>query len=181
MKLKELVTSEREQMRIGHNSWLIIVGISAVFITDNLLGDPQHGSWLFLHWLSNLALILFFWTLWCDFRVHSRQLCEKCVAASPLDPQRSVQRWRPFLKLQHGPVMKRFIIAMVAWFAISLFITGNPRWTYYVAVAVQLSVVFFVVIGHWHSKLQPWCPWCHWDDGGDEEISPEVPDPAISR
>lgn len=47
--------------------------------------------------------------------------------------------------------------------------------------ALMVPVAAFFVAARKHSVLQPWCPWCDWGHGGDEEVSPEVPDPEMSK
>ena len=45
-----------------------------------------------------------------------------------------------------------------------------------------MEIALGFIISVWqHRKLQPWCPYCRWDEGGDEEVSPDVPDPAMSK
>jgi hypothetical protein len=51
----------------------------------------------------------------------------------------------------------------------------------YADIAVVLFIVFTWTVQGAHSILQPWCPWCDWGKGGDEEVLPEVPDPALSK
>jgi hypothetical protein len=62
-------------------------------------------------------------------------------------------------------------------------LTGGVHhpWQYAVdAVAVSLLGGKYL-IDHQHRRLYPWCPYCRWDDGGGEEVSPDVPVVPASR
>jgi hypothetical protein len=51
----------------------------------------------------------------------------------------------------------------------------------YADMTVVFIFLVYVTMQHKHKRLQPWCPWCNWGKGGDKEVSPEVPDPALSK
>ena len=131
-------------------------------------------------WAQEALFTAFMACFYCDLRWHSMRLCERCAALTPIDPQTSVRRWRQALRSVH--LVKDRKAALLAFVAITvapaLTHGAVSRWLYVVAAAVVGS---FWVATWRHGRLRPWCPWCNWGKGGDEEVSPEVPDPALSK
>jgi len=58
---------------------------------------------------------------------------------------------------------------------------GEALWVRWANVAIVVAFILVWLSLHVHDRLRPWCPWCDWGKGGDEEVSPEVPDPALSK
>lgn len=74
---------------------------------------------------------------------------------------------------------KIVLVALLAVVFAPAFVPGNGGAGLYIAFTVFIGALWIIV---WrHSRLRPWCPWCNWGKGGDEEVSPEVPDPALSK
>jgi hypothetical protein len=132
---------------------------------------------------ANTAVtVLFVAVFYSDIRYHACRLCEKCAGKTPLDPAAAVRRWRRGLWLTH---QAKIILGCVA----GVFVTiqaeqmiRHPLWVTLSSDAFWMMITAGIFISQWkHRLLQPWCPWCNWGDGGNEEVSPEIPDPAISR
>lgn len=116
---------------------------------------------------------------------HGRRLCERCIAETPLDPQAEVEKRMRVLRAHHSRRMRvientGFGIVFLCQF-ISYFSRGWALWALILISAVLFSQGITLYIWDRHGRLRPWCPWCHWGDGGNEEVSPDVPDPAVSR
>jgi hypothetical protein len=113
---------------------------------------------------------------------HDSRLCGRCVAAAPLDPQAAIERWRPALWWAHKTLwMSLATFAAVGWFIWLGQYHHVPWWAWIPTVPAALVYAGVFISARQHSRLYPWCPWCHWNDGGDEEIAPDVPAPTVSR
>lgn len=171
---------EGPMMRLGHCAMAVLPFIIASFIIRDLLGWPGGG----VSFVFDVLTSAWAWTIWCEITVHSRHLCERCAAETPLDPQRSIDRWRPALFGFHRGVLQGALVAVLAWAAVTTVVFHGPHWPYWACVAdacLQAAIAVTLFGSYKHSRLQPWCPYCHWDDGGDAEVSPDVPAPAVSR
>lgn len=168
----------RAIMWLGHYSVFVLWGGIALFIANDAVGQPSARPWF---WIVTVVSVVWIGSLFAD-GYHEDRLCERCIAASPLDPAAAVQRWRPALWWTHQKRLS--LIVMLA--ALSVFVCNalfhHPPWW-----LSALSILAFLVLGisfavtYQHRRLYPWCPYCHWDDGGDEEISPGVPAPTMAR
>lgn len=113
---------------------------------------------------------------------HDLRLCERCIAATPLDPQAAVQRWRPVLRIYHHHRLRIATgLAAIAAFTAFPFVRHAPWWLYSLAITAFVIIGLLNTIQHRHRMLYPWCPWCRWEGGGDEELVPDVPAPTVSR
>lgn len=165
-------------MRLGHYSTHLLAGVIAVTIADDALGRPAGVM---------SGLIGAAWCVWAvsmaaDAGYHVHRLCERCIAASPLDPQAAVARWKAALRVHHSkPLMIGALLAVLGWFLLD----GRIRhWSWWAlgADAVAVTLIGLVNVADYkHRRLYPWCPWCHWGDGGSEEVSPDVPVVPVSR
>lgn len=169
--------SNRALMLTGHYSWVFLAVLVPVSLSSVFTG--QH------YWELNLAGALCM-TLWfaalfvADKGYHDARLCERCIAATPLNPQASVDRWRRFLRLEHA-TGTQFGVFMVI-FGLDIFLVWRHSWLSNVSDVLVLVLLTLMYSGEYiHRRLYPWCPWCHWDDGGDVEVSPDVPAPTVSR
>lgn len=166
-------------MWLGHHNNMLWLGFAALNVAQDALGSPDGGP---VTWLGNAYTAVFLYSLWAEFRVHNHRLCERCVASSPLDPQAAVGRWRPALRLVHA----RWVMGVVIAVLLARIVLGHvfrpvPWWLLATDAAVMASFGCFAVAYWAHRRLYPWCPWCHWGGGGDHEMSPDVPDPAMSK
>lgn len=162
----------------GHYALPIFTACTAVYIADNCLGNPQSGVMPRLQIVTALASTA---VVVGVFRYHS--LCVRCMAKTPLDPEASVKRWKRALRVVHWRYLLHFVVAgVLLLFAGSVIKPGPwPTWANAVSSVIDFITLLAFAAVTVHQRLQPWCPWCRWGRGGDEEISPEVPDPSVSR
>lgn len=158
-------------MFTGHYALWVLLAYAAGAIAYNASGTP---GWL--SWPVGVLAVAWILSFGADAAYHDSHLCERCIAATPLDTQKAVDRWRPALWLFHR---KRLyvgtLLAMIAWIFISAIIfRGHHWWTDIANSVIVIVLVISGVITWTHRRLYPWCPWCNWGKGGDEE---KVPDP----
>jgi len=171
---------EPEMMRTGHWAYVVIPALSAIFVANDIRQGRASGPLGFIAYLGGLATFFCLWALWCEVRVHGRRLCEKCAESVPAAPQLAVARWRPALWLVHSRLPYTLLAAQVLiWLPATILRMDLLAWDLQAALAVIVAAFF--VAARKHSILQPWCPWCDWGHGGDEEISPGVPSPEMSK
>lgn len=165
-------------MWLGHYSTTLLLGAVAASVADDATGQSVGA----VEWIAAVAWIAWIVAFMSDMGRHQERLCERCIAASPLDPQAEVTRWKPVLRAHHARgATVAVLAAIVAWdFAGGFFFPHPAAW------ALALDALASVVLGAsyvvtWqHRRLYPWCPFCHWDEGGAHEVSPDVPSPAES-
>lgn len=163
-------------MWLGHYSNYVLLAVLALGIAGAATGQNQGP-------LGDVAAA--FGVVWIAAMLasfyHNARLCERCVAASPLDPQAEVDRWRLMLRWEHLPwVQTVSALGYGVWIAF-LFHYHHVPWWYWIPGAVLVPLFVSVVIAdRQHRRLYPWCPWCHWGGGGDEEVAPDVPAPTVS-
>jgi hypothetical protein len=110
-----------------------------------------------------------------DFR-HDAGLCERCIAAMPLNaPDRVRQsRTRAMLRIRHTP--RRIGLVVLAVILVASFIPLHGWHAGADGAFSSLIVVVFWASLYVHRKVEPWCPWCHpRDDGGSEAWEPDGP------
>lgn len=169
---------ERPAMWLGHYSTLLMLAAVVATVADDATGQRQAA----VGWAAAAAWACWIAAFLADGGYHRERLCERCIAASPLDPQAAVDRWRSVLRLHHArAAMVITMGTVVAWNFASVLIRRPPWWV------LALSALAYVVLGAsyavaWqHRRLYPWCPFCRWDEGGAHEVSPDVPAPAATR
>lgn len=168
----------RVMMWLGHYSDYLFLPVVVVSIATSPL---PAGPWT---WASLPLWIAWIFSLVVGGSYHSVRLCERCIASSPLDPQAAVERWRPALHWEHDRQLKiAMMLTVLAWIIGSNLAWKYPQpwWVYVLSALAMLALAGGYVATYQHRRLYPWCPWCHWDGGGEEEISPDVPAPAMSR
>lgn len=169
--------NDRIMMLLGHYSILAIIVFGAWSVADDLTGKS-------VGWLGDAGNFLdagFMACLYSEMRWHGRRLCERCARESPDDPETQVRRWRAALRWAHADRPRSaFMISLLGVIALES-VWGMDGYRNDVDVAVVTAIVAVWVVARRHSRLQPWCPWCNWGKGGDKEVSPEVPDPALSK
>jgi hypothetical protein len=171
-------------MWVGHFSLWLFIPYVVLSLTTDLAGRP---TWL--GWVALPALVLFWGSVLIDNSYHAAKLCERCMGGTPLDPEASVDKWRPALRLDHrNGLMLLILLANLIWtFGVGNLLVdgahwaGLPRhhdtWAYLLQDLPSLVIISsYWIIQRVHRDLYPWCPWCHWGDGGDEETVPD-PDP----
>lgn len=118
-------------------------------------------------------------TLVANVMQHMNYLCERCAAATPLDPEKAVRRRRLLLRTTHLEwFFWIFLSVIAAQVAGDKFIPAGS-WRYAWDALACVAVVFLMASTWAHNRLQPWCPWCRWGRGGKHEMVPS-PDPAMA-
>lgn len=167
-------------MFLGHHSDLIYLALAGVSVAYDVIGEAaEHGP---LRWAYLAPSALFLYSLFAGVTVHSNRLCERCVAAAPLDPQAQVERWRPALRVSHARRLWAVaVIVLTAKAVLWRFFPENPL--LYAADALLASAIACLVAASWaHRRLYPWCPYCNWGGGGSHEEAPEPePGPAARK
>jgi hypothetical protein len=205
---------------IGHHAWLIQIcfaGALAVWFTLSLLNgsardfsrsvfdtDPDVDPSVFVTIGFFVVIVT---SVWLSVRQHKhdRSLCERCIALTPLDPERAVQNKARSLRRYHRllePVplvfsVRAAILQIVARVVICLVMLAVLGWWLFwglpnnamAYVVVYAMVLFLGVLSPYlteiHRRLYPWCPFCKstgggWEDGGDPEPSP-TPVPTAEK
>jgi hypothetical protein len=171
----------RLALAAGHYENKAFIALAAMFVASDACGDPQSGP---LYWLTLPFVVVWAVGAWSAIAgPHRRQLCERCASSAPLDPQAKVRRWAPALRLFH---MRRVLYGVAAVMGVKILfldhVFGPSAWLYALDALILAVLCVIGAAQDVHRRLAPWCPWCHWGgEGGRQEISPEVPDPAASR
>jgi len=123
-------------------------------------------------------------TTWVLLRRHDRSLCERCVAAMPLDASAAAHRNRRRMWTAHAATRPSALLVMVALLvAVDVALVVVPAtWVGAVSwgwAAAQGGLVYLVLSHTTHRRLQPWCPWCR-DGGGGEGLDEPEPVPSDS-
>jgi hypothetical protein len=164
---------------IGHYGYLGLAVLVVTSVADNATAHHIRP----LGWAASVS-----WGLWAagmmlDARFHRSHLCERCVAETPLDWQRAVDRWDRALWLHHAAGWQVLVLLPLGGTYFWVMFTQRPGPLIYVLGGVLIVVIGIISgVDYKHRRLYPWCPYCHWGDGGDPEPSPEPePAPAVSR
>jgi len=167
-------------MWAGHYSIRIMIPALVGIIAFTVAGRPGGDNGV-LSWIVTVAWLVWFVTVMLDYNYHEARLCERCIAATPLDPQKAVTRWDWVLRLFHSKkILFAVSLGLTVWFFAGPVLAHHHWWGY------AISVVAFVLLGvlvtsiHVHRRLYPWCPYCRWGGRGEEEEVVPDPDPAAS-
>lgn len=172
------VIPDRAVMWLGHYSVFLLLAAVAASVADDAAGQPSG----LLDWIVDAAWLAWVAALLADMGRHREHLCERCIAATPLDPQAAVDCWRRVLRLQHAHgAWIALLGAVVAWDIGSALFRHQPPWAFAVDALVSVIVGASWLVTWQHRRLYPWCPYCRWDGGGHHEVSPDVPAPAATR
>lgn len=171
---------ERLAMWAGHHEVTGFLVLVVFFIVGDALGNPQGGP---VYWITLPVLAAWGYAFWsATIGPHEKQLCERCSAAVPLDPQAKAARWDRMLWLVHQRRALVSVLVVIGVKALALDHAFRPgAWSFIMDALILTAVSVFAVAQRVHRRLQPWCPYCRWEGGGKEEAVPEVPDPAASR
>jgi hypothetical protein len=166
-------------MFAGHYAFLALAALVALVVADDAAGQRVP----LLSLAADIALPVCIVVMFVGFSYHNVRLCERCVTATPLDPQKAVTRWDAVLRFDHMRGWK--FLAYFALFAANVAANVAANWRGWGDVTDILFVVFIGALygaEYGHRRLYPWCPYCpRWDGGGEHELSPDVPDPALSK
>jgi hypothetical protein len=179
MSMPKIAVPERPAMWLGHYSTLLLLAAVAASVANDATGQRQQV----VEWVSVAAWICWIAALMADWGVHQERLCERCIAASPLDPQAAVDRWRRVLRVHHARTATVITMgAVVAWdFIAGALLRHPPAWALAVSALAVAALGASSAVTWQPRRLYPWCPFCRWDEGGAQEVSPDVPAPAASR
>jgi hypothetical protein len=161
-------------MMLGHYSRLVMM--AAIVVT---------GVTVFTGGAALLSVALACWAAYAvtaryERVAHAGMLCGRCVAATPLDPQAAITRWRPALSWFHSRWYQVDYLIFLGWWVIADLLAGHLDWLSLAGDgAAYLVLTWGVLASHQHRRLHPWCPDCGWGDGGDTEGA-GAPDPAPS-
>lgn len=123
-----------------------------------------------------LALASIVLTSWVMLRRHERHLCERCLAALPLDASERAERYGRRLQLAHAGAQPAAVIAYLAVLIGTNFIPGPVG---RVSWVLAQSTLIYVIRSHvTHRQLQPWCRWCREDGPGDDRRDAPTPPPS---
>jgi hypothetical protein len=113
------------------------------------------------------------------------RFCERCVAGFPLNPAESAVTYRRRLAMVHLLAERR----AATWYLVGILVACllpvlAPPELRVPALAVWLvalgSLVYLLLSGVTHRRLQPWCPQCG-PQGGSDDVKTPVPAPLDSR
>lgn len=121
-----------------------------------------------------IVLLAVMATMLAELR-HSRSLCERCAAKTPLDPQTTVQRRARWLRLFHFVNSVPMLTALIVLYVAGILLLPSNFDTYLAQAPLYLFWAVGAAANLIHRPLEPWCPQCHWGDGGDEEEVPAPP------
>lgn len=162
---------------LGHYSVLLLWVAVAAGVANNTTG-------LRIAAVSTMASVA--WIAWivawaADYGYHQSHLCERCVAASPLNPQAVAARRKGILRAHHARKAQLAVLAfVVAWMVADPLMRHPAAWTYVLNALVLVALGVNGAVTWQHRRLYPWCPFCRWGDGGSHEVSPDIPAPAAS-
>jgi hypothetical protein len=124
-----------------------------------------------------LAMVIFVLASWIVMRWHDHGLCERCVAALPLDAAAQAARYRLRFRVAHVGGNPRYGLPYLAVIVLSNFAPGTPGRIFW--SLAQLSLIYLLRCAVTHRRFQPWCPWCR--GGGEDERSDAGPLPDDRR
>lgn len=158
---------------VGHYApWVLAVLVSALTVLT-LLPDSTDVPWPELSPLLAVALLLGLAIL-----AHNRSLCERCIAALPLDATATAARYARRFKVTHLFENRLFAVGYLAGIVGTSLLSSDPVGRYVWAMA-EASLVYLLVAYVTHQRLQPWCPHC--GHGGEERSAPVAPSPVSSQ
>jgi hypothetical protein len=159
---------------VGHYApWLLAILVGALIVLTLVPADSSFVPWQAMAGLLALAVFL-----GISILVHNRRLCERCIAALPLDASMVAGRYGIRFRVAHLFESKLFAIGYLAAVAGSAFLYSDPVGRYGWA-AVEASLVYLLFVYVTHQRLQPWCPYCK--NGGEELSTPTSPSPVFTH
>ena len=159
---------------IGHYApWLLATLVGGLIVLTLV---PAVAG--FVPWPVPLILIPLAVFLGLSIIVHNRHLCERCIAALPLDAGTVASRYGARFRVAHLFESRVFALGYVAALAGAAFLYGHPVGRYAWAAA-EASLGYLLLVYVTHQRLQPWCPQC--GHGGEEQTTPSRPTPFSTR
>jgi hypothetical protein len=156
---------------VGHYApWLLPLPIGALVVVT-LTADSSSS----VPWPVVVVPLVVAGFLVLSLLAHTRRLCERCVAALPLDAAKVADRYGRRFRIAHLFESKLFALGYLVVVAGASFFYDDPIGKYPVA-AIQASLAYLLFAYVTHQRLQPWCPHCK--HGGEEQITPVTPTPV---
>lgn len=173
----------------GHNSWKFFILLFVINAVPSRWYAPVSTY-------SSTVLTLFMLLLFVASNHHDRHICERCIAAWPLDPQKEIEKHDLAFRQIHSfeNVMPNFTPRTVRWgkwlvaavfVGVYLLIAAGVRWLLPDWGTDVLRAIINLILLPWifwilyqHHRLQAWCPYCR--SGGTGEYSFD-PDPIPTR
>lgn len=124
------------------------------------------------------ALVTVVILTWLVLRRHDRRLCERCVAALPLNPSARATAYRRRFMIAHLASRPPLVLVYLGLLVGTNFlpgIIGHAVWA-----AAQLSMIYLLRSYVSHRRLQPWCPRCS-EPGDDERVEDPTPPRGRTR
>lgn len=121
--------------------------------------------------------------LYSSMRWHTGKLCERCMAAVPLNAAEKAEKFKRHFRFVHRYMgsLNRLLTALlvIVCFGLAVKLVFDPprrvnSLIHLFTFAIPMAYTFWAMYRHNH--FQPWCPYCRRDDGDDE--TEEVPDPS---
>ena len=128
--------------------------------------------------MISLTFIVVMVSTWLEMRKHNRTLCEYCVADFPLNPAESAQTYSRRLDTVHRladkKVAAKFLMMVLVACLLPIVAPTELQVPARILWLASLgSVVYVVLSGVTHRRLQPWCPQCGQQGGSDKIDTPE--------
>lgn len=167
--------------RWGHWAPQVLIGAIAATVLLAVAPMPTGNPLTALTPLLLLGVVI---ATWVQMRRHDRTLCEHCMAAMPLNPSLSAQRYERRLALAHLGQQPAAVLGYLAiLLGADLAVAVAPDAVLHPVLALwactQLSLVYLVLSHVTHRRLQPWCARC--GGGGGEDVQAPEPAPFDSR
>jgi len=123
--------------------------------------------------IVNLLMFAALMGLFYAYMQHDRELCDRCMAKMPLDPDAAVRRNRRLLKARHHPL---WVLGPMVALVVTEDLLPYQSWEEKVAgTLVNAVFAIFITVATRHQHLQPWCPWCRGGGGDDDALAPVAP------
>jgi hypothetical protein len=156
---------------VGHYApWLLATLVGSLIVLTLVPAVSAVVAWQILVLLLAAAVFL-----GLSILVHNRRLCERCIAALPLDAAAVAGRFAVRFRVAHLFESKLFALCYLAAVGGSAVLYSHPVGRYGWAVA-EASLVYLLLVYVTHQRLQPWCPHCR--NGGEERKVPTTPTPV---
>jgi hypothetical protein len=142
-------------MWLGHFCILLVPAAVIASVADDAMGQPRGVIDVIVAavWGCWIAAML------ADRGVHQERLCERCVAATPLDPQAAVDRWRRVLRLHHERrAMFGMLGGVLAWDIVDGMFRHPPAWVLAGSAVTTVAYGAAFAVTWQHRRLWPWCP-----------------------
>jgi MFS family permease len=159
---------------IGHYAhWYLAALVCGLMV---LTVAPAAGA--FVPWPAMVLLIAVAVLLGLSMLAHNRRLCERCMAALPLDASAVAARYRLRFRVAHLFERRLFALGYLTTLLGSSLMAADPVGRYLWALA-EASLVYLLLVYVTHQRLQPWCPYCR--HGGEEQTTPTTPSPVSTE